>query len=82
MSTQLPPPFDPLHRTAEQVGEMRSDIRHVRATLHKHDKRITKLENPTVKWSDLLPWVYGLAILALVAWGKITMAEALGLMGK
>ncbi len=63
-------------------------IGRLEATVEDHGRRLSKLEErrrPSVPWLELLPYAYGMAILAaaliLVLTGKLTMIEAIQAIG-
>lgn len=63
-------------------------IGRLEAIVEDHGRRLSKLEErrrPGVPWMELLPYAYGMAILAaaliLVLTGKLTMLEAIKAIG-
>jgi hypothetical protein len=70
---------------AEDSAETRATVHHIAADVHEIKQRVTILEQhrrsaPSWKLADILPLVYGLAILLGAVIGRLTWGEALTLL--
>ena len=72
-------PFD-LHGI---LAAIHRDIGWIKGQLLANSERLdrieTRLDKRRLSLADLLPWIYGAIILALVIVGKLTALEGLGL---
>jgi hypothetical protein len=71
------------------VGEIRSDVKHLRSDVQDVSGRVQRLERTarrkpeprawirSIPWRDMLPALYGAALLAAVVTGKLTVGSAL-----
>lgn len=79
-----------LLQIARDTGETRSEIRHLTSSLEesrKHvqhlDLRVQRLETrKSITTADIMPWLYGLAVLAATATGKVKLEAALAMLGR